>query len=169
MSLSHFFGRACLNHALDPIPCPAAPQVPRGYSSLVLPNQLPVLNNISFSFSVFFFFVYSALPPHTSFLFFFLFTTRLSIFNLRFPLTFHCPIETGWGCLHAGRAGSLWPVLEATICVPHCWAQPCPHHDPSLLSSPFSASGVTTLLQLWVEALETTQGTWEPNSPPGML
>lgn len=121
------------------------------------PHQFPTIDNSSFSFSGAF--VYSALPPHTSFLFFFLFTTRLGIFNLRFPLTFHCPSETGWGCLHAGRAGNMWLASEAAICDPHCWAQPCPHPYPSLLSSPISTSGVNTPKQMWVEALETAQGT----------
>lgn len=79
------------------------------------------------------------------------------------------------GCLcagragRAGRAGGVGLASEAAICVSHCWAQPCPHPCPSLLSCPLSASGVNTLQQLRAEALETAQGTQgaEPPPPPG--
>lgn len=152
------------------IPCPA-PQPLRlledpPYLFYLISSQ-PLI--ASHSPSAGFLSILSCLPtlPSCSF-----FTTKLSIFNLRFPLTSHCPVGTGWGCLcagragRAGRAGGVGLASEAAICVSHCWAQPCPHPCPSLLSCPLSASGVNTLQQLRAEALETAQGTQGAEHPP---
>lgn len=79
--------------------------------------------------------VYSALLPHTSFLFFFLFATSLGIFNPKFPLTSYCPVGTRQGCWWWFASLGGWSLQ------PHCWAQPLP--------SPFAISVQLSLLCFW--------------------
>lgn len=136
---NHLSGNVCLNSAHMPL------GHLEGFPHLFyLINFRPLLTCLLLLWAFFF---YSALLPHTSFLFF-LFTRRLGIFNLRFPLTSYCPAGTRWGCWHG------LPTMGVTVCGLPDEPSLSPHPYPSPLSSPFSTYRGNTLNKLFTEALE---------------
>lgn len=139
VSQNHFSGRICLNYAqeskahLDPMLCLAVRQAPGGCPHLLHLISFWPLRTSSPSLGPF---LYSALPPHTSFLFLFLFT-RLSIFNLRFPLISSRLIGTG-----LGRGAS---VLEG----PGVFCQPQRLQSASVTLGPVFVLTLSIFVELW--------------------